>query len=71
MRLTWQVTIWLADQTDWQLRGLVDAPDEAIAIRRARINISNAWPQLHELTIVAPASARVVPSFSPTRTRRT
>jgi hypothetical protein len=71
MKATWQVTIWLADQTDWQLRGLVDAPDENIAIRRARIDISNAWPYLHELTINSPASERQVPAFNPARTRRT
>lgn len=57
---TWQVTLWLADQTDVQLRCLQDAPDEALAIRRARRTIANAWPLLHELTACAPASARIV-----------
>lgn len=60
MTIEWKVTLWLGDQSDWFLQGLVTAPNEAAAISRARIAIGNAWPLLFELVECAPATASPV-----------
>jgi hypothetical protein len=53
----WDVCIWLAEQSEWVVAGIVCATDDMDAVNKARRLLARGWPQLAAIVESCPAAA--------------
>jgi len=54
----WRFRLYLGDQCDWYVGGVVEAHSESEAIAMGRRVVTETWPVLAEIALTGPALAK-------------